>query len=69
MGALGRYRGTEQSGRTFVILNIDIILFKTHFWDAREILFSLVAYKSHIKKKCQDITVWHLFLKEQSLAY
>ena len=51
MGVLGRHRETEQSGRTFVILNTDIILFKTHFWDAREILFSLIAYKSHIKKK------------------
>ena len=50
-GSVGETQGNEQSGRTFVILNIDIILFKTHFWDAREILFSLVAYKSHIKKK------------------
>ena len=48
MGVLGRHRETEQSGRTFVILNTDIILFKTHFWDAREILLSLIAYKSHI---------------------
>ena len=71
MRELGRSRGAEQSGRTFVILNTGILSFFKHIlWDSMETLFSLVSCKSHIKKKNTylDFTIRHLFLKEQNLA-